>query len=153
VARSNLHCLRKLGAHVTVTGPATMIPPGIESLGCRVARRLEDAVDGADVIMMLRIQHERGASPMLPSLREYSRTFGLTLDKLSLAAPDAIVMHPGPVNRGVEISVEVADGPRSVILEQVERGVAVRMAVLCKLLGVQPGTSRSRSSDGQEVRA
>jgi len=130
VVRSNIDCLNKLGAEVVLSGPKTMLPPGIAALGCRVAANLADALQDADVVMMLRIQLERQGKSLIPSLREYSRYFGLNETNLKLAQPDAIVMHPGPMNRGVEISTAVADGPRNVILDQVENGVAVRMALL-----------------------
>jgi aspartate carbamoyltransferase catalytic subunit len=130
VVRSNINCLNKLGAEVVVSGPKTMLPPGLERLGCRVASDLSDALKDADVVMMLRIQLERQGKTLIPTLREYSRYFGLNENNLKLAKPDAIVMHPGPMNRGVEISTAVADGPQNVILDQVENGVAVRMALL-----------------------
>ena len=133
VARSNALLLGKLGARVRLCAPKTMLPQHPEALGptVRVAPRIEEAVEGADVVMMLRIQNERtGGTPMLATTREYSRTFGLNGRVLARAKPDAIVMHPGPINRGVEIDPALADGPRSVILDQVEAGVAVRMAVL-----------------------
>ncbi len=130
VVRSNIDCLNKLGAEVVISGPKTMLPPGIERLGCRVAPTLAEALKDADVVMMLRIQLERQGKSLIPSLREYSRYFGLNETNLKLAKTDAIVMHPGPMNRGVEISTVVADGPQSVILDQVENGVAVRMALL-----------------------
>ncbi|GAC1537639.1 MAG: aspartate carbamoyltransferase catalytic subunit [Polyangiales bacterium] len=130
VARSNAHLLRRLGATVRFCAPRTLMPSGVEALGVEVHDRLASAVDGADVVMMLRIQHERLRDAMIPSTREYARTFGLTRSVLDGAKADAIVMHPGPMNRGVEIDDDVADGPRSVILDQVEAGVAVRMAVL-----------------------
>jgi aspartate carbamoyltransferase catalytic subunit len=135
VLRSNLWLLTKMGADVTVCGPATLLPPGIGALGVRVTTSLDKAIDGADVIMMLRVQHERMHGLFLPSVREYFNLFGLTPARMSLAAPEAIVMHPGPMNRGVEIDSEVADGPWSVILDQVANGVAVRMAVLYLLSG------------------
>jgi aspartate carbamoyltransferase catalytic subunit len=135
VARSNIAGMRKMGMSVTVAGPPTLIPPGIEELGVKVAYRLEDAIRDVDVIMMLRLQQERMTANYIPSLREYSRLYGLSLDKLRGARHDVLIMHPGPVNRGVEISPEVADGPYSVILEQVANGVAVRMALLYLLLG------------------
>jgi len=135
VARSNLYLLTRMGAEVTVCGPPTLIPPHIEKLRCRVAARPEEAIEGADVVMALRIQLERMRSAAFPSLREYARIFGLNRARMELAKPDAIVMHPGPMNRGVEITSEVADGERSVILEQVTNGVAVRMAVLYLLAG------------------
>lgn len=130
VARSDLFGLKTLGAEVRLVGPPTLMPIGIEKLGAVVYDRLDDALEGADVIIMLRIQLERQKGGLLPSLREYSLHFGLTEARLKRAAPHAIVMHPGPVNRGVELPPELADGPRSVILEQVANGVAVRMACL-----------------------
>jgi aspartate carbamoyltransferase catalytic subunit len=136
VARSNIHAMRKLGMTVTVAGPPTLIPPFVGELGVKVSHRLEDAIRDVDVIMMLRLQHERMTGGLIPSIREYSRYWGLTLDRLaSHARPDVLIMHPGPVNRGVELSPEVADGPYSVILDQVAKGVAVRMAVLILLAG------------------
>jgi aspartate carbamoyltransferase catalytic subunit len=136
VARSNIHAMRKLGMTVTVAGPPTLIPPFVGELGVKVSHRLEDAIRDVDVIMMLRLQHVRMTGGLIPSLREYSRYWGLTLDKLAThARPDVLIMHPGPVNRGVELSPEVADGPYSVILEQVAKGVAVRMGVLILLAG------------------
>jgi aspartate carbamoyltransferase catalytic subunit len=140
VARSNIHGMRKLGLSVTVAGPPTLIPPFVQELGVKVAYRLEDAIRDVDVIMMLRLQHERMTGGLIPSLREYSRTWGLTLDRLRAhARPDVLIMHPGPVNRGIELSPEVADGPYSVILDQVAKGVAVRMAVLYLLGGSKGG--------------
>ena len=135
VLRSNLLLLRKLGAQVWVCGPATLIPPGLERLGVHVTTRVDEAVEGADVVMMLRIQQERMHGHFIPSLREYFTLFGLTPERMRRAARDAIVMHPGPMNRGVEIDSAVADGESSVILEQVSNGVAVRMAVLYLLSG------------------
>ncbi|MFA5109965.1 MAG: aspartate carbamoyltransferase catalytic subunit [Desulfobaccales bacterium] len=135
VARSDIQAFTKMGSRVTVAGPATMLPPYLESLGARVTCSLEEAVTGADVIMMLRLQLERMGQMFLSTLREYSRFFGLALRHLELAQPDAIIMHPGPLNRGVEISPEVADGAHSVILEQVTNGVAVRMAMLYLMIG------------------
>jgi aspartate carbamoyltransferase catalytic subunit len=140
VARSNLHGMRKLGMTVTVAGPPTLIPPFVQELGAKVSYRLEDAIRDVDVIMMLRLQQERMTSGLIPSLREYSRYWGLTIDKLRAhARPDVLIMHPGPVNRGVELSPEVADGPYSVILDQVAKGVAVRMGVLFLLAGSKGG--------------
>jgi len=139
VARSNILCLAKLGARIRLVAPLTLIPRGIELIGgdvtrerVRVVTRLEDGLDGVDVVMMLRIQHERfeGEAPRFPNTRELSRTFGLSERTLGFAKPDAIVMHPGPINRGVELTAQVADGPRAVILQQVSWGVAIRMAVL-----------------------
>jgi aspartate carbamoyltransferase catalytic subunit len=135
VARSNIHGFTKMGAEVVLAGPGTMLPPYLDTLGARVAPSLDEAVTGADVIMMLRLQLERMGQMYLSTLREYAVHFGLSLRHLELAKEDAIVMHPGPLNRGVEISPEIADGPRSVILEQVTNGVAVRMAVMLLLIG------------------
>lgn len=133
VARSNIHLLTKLGAEVRVAGPGTLVPGEFAELvesGLRVEPRIEDAIDGADVVMILRIQRERQDSAFFPSMREYAVHYGLHPNHLERAAPEAIVMHPGPINRGIEISSEVADGNRSLILDQVTNGVAVRMAVL-----------------------
>jgi aspartate carbamoyltransferase catalytic subunit len=138
VARSNTYLLTKLGASVTVSGPQTLLPPGYERLvedGLTVTPRLDEALDGADVVMVLRIQLERQKESFFPSLKEYAVRFGLTAERLRLAKEDAIVMHPGPMNRGIEIASEVADGPYSLILDQVTNGVAVRMAVLYLLTG------------------
>lgn len=135
VARSNALLLRLLGAEVHFAAPRTLMPTAVGQLGAVVHDRLEPALEDADVVMMLRIQRERLSGVFLPTLREYSRTFGLNERRLALAKSDAIVMHPGPMNRGVEISPEVADGPKSVILDQVEAGLAVRMAVLWLLAG------------------
>ena len=135
VARSNINGFTKMGATVNVTAPGTMIPKGIETLGCHVAPDIESCVEGADVVMMLRIQKERQERILFPSEREYASRFGLTLERLALARMDAIVMHPGPMNRGVEIANGVADGKRSVILEQVTNGVALRMAVFYLVAG------------------
>ena len=135
VARSNIYAMRTLGMRVTVCGPPTLLPVGIEGLGVEATSVMEEAVAGVDVIMMLRVQFERMGMAYFPSLREYSRFWCLTSDRLSLAKPDVLIMHPGPINRGVEIAHEVADGPHSVILEQVTNGVAVRMALLYLLAG------------------
>ena len=135
VARSNIYAMRALGMRVTVCGPPTLLPVGIEDLGVEATSVMEEAVAGADVVMMLRVQFERMGMAYFPSLREYSRFWCLTSDRLSLAKPDVLIMHPGPINRGVEIAHEVADGPNSVILEQVTNGVAVRMALLYLLAG------------------
>ena len=135
VLRSNLFLLTKTGASVVVCAPPTLKPVGIESMGVDVTSSIDEAVSGADVVMMLRLQHERMRGLYLPSMREYFTLFGLTPDRLSRAASDVIVMHPGPMNRGVEIDSAVADGPWSVILDQVANGVAVRMAVLYLLAG------------------
>lgn len=135
VLRSNVLLLTKMGAQVWACGPATLIPPGLTALGVHVTTSIDEAVKDADVVMMLRVQHERMHGMFLPSLREYFTLFGLTPARLTHAAPDVIVMHPGPMNRGVEIDSAVADGPWSVILDQVANGVAVRMAVLYLLAG------------------
>jgi len=135
VARSNIHGFTKLGARVVVAGPPTMLPPYLETLGAEVTFSLTEAVKDADVIMMLRLQLERMGQMYLSTLREYSAHFGLGLRHLEGAKDDVIIMHPGPLNRGVEISSEVADGPYSVILQQVTNGVAVRMALLYLMIG------------------
>jgi aspartate carbamoyltransferase catalytic subunit len=138
VARSNIHLLTKLGATVCIAGPGTMVPAEfgtfVES-GVRIEKRIEDAIDGADVVMVLRIQRERQDAAFFPSMREYAVHYGLRRHHLERAAPDAIVMHPGPMNRGIEIASEVADGTSSLILDQVANGVAVRMAVLYLIAG------------------
>jgi aspartate carbamoyltransferase catalytic subunit len=139
VARSDIYAFTKMGAQVTVAGPATMLPPHLETLGATVTTSLIEAVRGADVIMMLRLQLERMGQMFMSTLREYSQFFGLAPKHLQLAKDDVIIMHPGPLNRGVEISPEVADGPHSLILEQVTNGVAVRMAVLYFLIGGEKG--------------
>jgi len=135
VLRSNVLLLTMLGAEVWVCGPPTLIPPRIERFGVRVSMSVDEAVADADVVMMLRIQQERMHGAFVPSLREYFNTFGMTAARVARAKRDVIIMHPGPMNRGVEIASEVADGPYSVILEQVANGVAVRMAVLYLLAG------------------
>jgi len=135
VARSNIFALKKFDTEVTCCAPPTMLPPRLEELGVKVAHRLEEAVAGKDVIMMLRIQKERGGTASIPSIREYSSLYCLQEAHLKEARKNVIIMHPGPLNRGTEISDEVADGPYSVILNQVENGVAVRMAVLYLLTG------------------
>jgi aspartate carbamoyltransferase catalytic subunit len=135
VLRSNVQLLRTMGADVWACGPATLMPAGLAHFGVRATTSVDAAVEGADVVMMLRIQHERMHGHYIPSVREYFALFGLTPERVRLARPDVIVMHPGPMNRGVEIDSEVADGPFSVILEQVSNGVAVRMAVLYLLAG------------------
>ena len=137
VAKSNIYCLTKLGAKVRLIGPPTLIPEETEDLGVVVFHKMEDGLKNVDVVMMLRIQMERQGKGFFPSTEEYSKNWGLTLDRLSLAKGDVIVMHPGPMNRGIEISSEIADGPRSVILEQVTNGLAVRMAVMYLLAGVK----------------
>jgi aspartate carbamoyltransferase catalytic subunit len=134
-SRSNIACLKKVGARVIVYGPFTMIPYFIEQLGVEIAPSMVTAVAEADVIMMLRIQMERQSTFLFPSIREYSTFFGLNLERLKKAKKDVLIMHPGPVNRGVELAPEVADGPYALILEQVANGVAVRMALLYLLIG------------------
>src|SRR3712207_4107006 len=153
VARSNAHLLTTLGAHVSLAGPGTLAPPEFAALveggRLRVERRIEAAVEGADVVMVLRIQRERQDKAFLPSLREYAVHYGLNQKRLDLAAPDAIVMHPGPMNRGIEIASDVADGARSLILDQVANGLAVRMAVLYLLGGGVGVNMGSPTSTGQ----
>ncbi|HVV50381.1 MAG TPA: aspartate carbamoyltransferase catalytic subunit [Polyangia bacterium] len=145
VARSDIWALTKLGARVRIAAPRTLLAPGLEAMGppgsVTIHERIEPALEGADVVMMLRIQKERIGGALFPNTREYSRYFGLNPRRLALAKPDAIVMHPGPLNRGIEIDPAVADGPRAVILDQVARGVAVRMAVLYLLAGGDAGPS------------
>src|SRR6266567_3493024 len=130
VARSNIWALTKLGAKVTLCGPSTLVPRVFEQLGCRVTYDVDEAIAEADVINLLRIQHERQRASMFPSLNEYTALFGLNKARLALTKPDVLIMHPGPINRGVEIDSEIADSGRSVILEQVTNGLAVRMATL-----------------------
>jgi len=155
VARSDLWGLTKLGAKVTLCGPPTLLPPQMAALGAQVSYRLEEALPHADVVIALRLQLERQQERYIPSFREYTKLYGIGPQKLASAKPDLIVMHPGPVNRGVELSPEVADGPRSVILEQVTNGIAVRMAVLYLVAqpsvpGLRPGTE---PADVSPVRA
>ena len=157
VARSNIYLLSKLGATVSVAGPGTLVPPEFADLieqGVRVARSVNDAVADADVVMILRVQRERQTDAFFPSMREYAVHFGLHLSHLSLASPEAIVMHPGPMNRGIEVASEIADGGRSLILDQVTNGVAVRMAVLYLLAGGAPkgenGTKRQNGKNGSK---
>ncbi len=138
VARSNIWALLKLGAHVTLCGPATLVPREFEKIGCRVTYNLEEAIAQADIINLLRIQHERQRKTMFPSLSEYTALYGLNRERLAKTKPDALLMHPGPINRGVEMDSETADGDRSVILQQVTNGLAVRMAVLFLVNGGQP---------------
>jgi len=153
VARSNIYLLSKLGATISVAGPGTLVPHEFADLieqGVRIEPRIEGAIEAADVVIILRIQRERQTDAFFPSMREYAVHYGLHLNHLSFAAPDAIVMHPGPMNRGIEISSEIADGGRSLILDQVTNGVAVRMAVLYLLAGgsarSENGTNRSQKS-------
>ncbi|MBM4135665.1 MAG: aspartate carbamoyltransferase catalytic subunit [Nitrospira sp.] len=137
VAKSNIYCLTKLGARVRLIGPPTLIPEEIRGTGVEVFHDMEAGLKDADVVIMLRIQMERQGKGFFPSTEEYSKNWGLTAERFSLAKDDAIVMHPGPMNRGIEITSEIADGPRSVILEQVTNGLAVRMAVMYLLAGVK----------------
>ncbi len=143
VARSNIYGFTKMGAEVDLVGPQTMMPAEVERMGVRWHTRLSEVIPQADVIMMLRIQLERQGGGFFPTLREYSRFFGLNLEVLKAAKPEVLIMHPGPMNRGVEISPEVADGPFSVILDQVTNGVAVRMALLYLLVGGEREADRS----------
>ncbi|PTL35593.1 aspartate carbamoyltransferase [Candidatus Methylomirabilis limnetica] len=135
VARSNIHGMQKMGMEVRVAGPRTMLPRFVERLGVEVFTNLDRAIAEVDVIMMLRLQVERQQAGLFPSLREYSRLFGLTVERLKAAKPNVLIMHPGPINRGVEIAPDVADGPYSLILNQVENGLAVRMALLYLIAG------------------
>ena len=145
VLRSNALLLKTMGAEVWACGPSTLMPAGIEQLGVRPTTSIDEAVTDADVVMLLRIQHERMSGHFIPSVREYFTLFGMTPERLKRAKDDVIIMHPGPMNRGVEIDSEVADGPYSVILEQVSNGVAVRMAVLYLLAGRE-------GAEGLEIR-
>jgi len=135
VAKSNIKGLKKLGADVTVSGPPTMVPVGIENYGINVIHNPSEAIRNKDVIMLLRIQFERQSNVLFPSIREYAKYFGVTRKMIELANDDAIIMHPGPINRGVELASELIDAPDSVILEQVKNGVAIRMAILYLLIG------------------
>jgi len=135
VARSNLWGLTAMGAHVTLAGPGTLLPVELEQAGAKVTTDVRSAVRDADVVMPLRIQKERQQAGLIPSIREYAKFYGIDGGVLALAKPNALVMHPGPINRGVEIAGSVADGPASVINDQVENGVAVRMALLTLLSG------------------
>jgi aspartate carbamoyltransferase catalytic subunit len=155
VARSNIYLMSKLGASISVSGPATLVPREFAELieqGVRVEQRIEDAIADADVVMILRIQRERQTDAFFPSMREYAVHYGLHLKHLDLAAPDAIVMHPGPMNRGIEVSSEVADGGRSLILDQVTNGVAVRMAVLYLLAGAGKSSNGTKRGSSPAVR-
>jgi len=136
VARSNIWAMKKLGMNVKLFGPRTMMPAHPEPFGCKICSSIEEALENTDVVMMLRIQMERQSKTLLPSVKEYSRLYGLNAEKMKLAKKDALIMHPGPINRGVELASNAADSAQSVILEQVENGVAVRMAVLY-LLGIK----------------
>lgn len=135
VARSNIWALKKLGAEVILSGPSTLIPRGVEEMGVTVCHNFDEVVERADVLNMLRIQFERQEGGYMPSVREYTRLFGLTTERMRRAKPNVVVMHPGPMNRGVEIAPAVADGPNSVILQQVTNGLAVRMGVLYLVAG------------------
>jgi aspartate carbamoyltransferase catalytic subunit len=149
VARSEIAALRILGAaEIRIIAPRTLIPAQAESLGVRVYHDLREGVRDADVVIMLRLQRERMTGALLPSAHEYYQLFGLTEERLSTAKPDAIVMHPGPINRGVEMDSAVADGPRSVILEQVSNGIAIRMAVIALCLGTQNRRGQAMSPEG-----
>ena len=144
VARSDLHAFPKLGTTVRLCGPPTMIPAGVEQMGCTVTHDLRTAVEGADAVVMLRIQHERIGDPLIPNTREYSRLWGLNARKArDWLKPSALILHPGPINRGVELSPDVADGPHSVILDQVQNGGAVRMAILYLLAGGDPAEAKA----------
>jgi aspartate carbamoyltransferase catalytic subunit len=146
VARSNIYALLKLGAEVAVCGPLTLLPRDIGSLGVHVFRRVEEAIEWADVLNVLRLQLERMEGGFVPSLREYNRFFGISSARLRAAEKEILILHPGPMNRGVEIDSDVADGPHQVILDQVTNGVAIRMAVLYLLAGGQPETAEAAKS-------
>jgi aspartate carbamoyltransferase catalytic subunit len=151
VARSNIAGLTKLGADVAVCGPHSLLPSSVEALGVRVFSRIEAAIEWADALNVLRLQLERMEAGYIPSPREYNRVFGVTRERLENAKKDILILHPGPMNRGVEIDSDVADGPHSVILDQVTNGVAVRMAVLYLLAGAR--TDAGESAKGGEGRA
>ena len=147
VARSDIWLLTKMGAHVTLCGPSTLVPKNFEKMGCRVVYNVEEALEDADFINLLRIQHERQKKSAFPSLREYTALFGLTKERVELMKPDAIIMHPGPINRGVEIDSEIADGERSVVLQEVTNGLAVRMAALYLTTGNNPDELDARLAE------
>jgi aspartate carbamoyltransferase catalytic subunit len=147
VARSNIWGLKKLGAEVAVCGPASLMPRDIGALGVEVIPRIEDAIAWADALNVLRLQLERMTGGFIPSLREYNRVFGVTSERLARAPKELVIMHPGPMNRGVEIDSDVADGPHSLILPQVTNGVAIRMAVLYLLAGGSPDWQHQGSSE------
>jgi len=149
VARSNIWGLLKLGAEVAVCGPQSLLPLGVGALGVRVFRRVEEAIEWADVLNVLRLQLERMHAGYVPSLREYYRVFGVTRERLERAPRDLLILHPGPMNRGVEIDSRVADGPHSLILDQVTNGVAVRMAVLYLLAGGRPELAEAAKGGGE----
>jgi aspartate carbamoyltransferase catalytic subunit len=148
VARSNIWGLRKLGAEVAVCGPATLLPRDVHELGVTVFRRVEEAIEWSDALNILRLQLERMKGGFVPSLREYNRVFGVSQERLDRVGRDILILHPGPMNRGVEIDSAVADGPNSVILQQVTNGVAVRMAVLYLLAGGAPETAEAAKTGG-----
>jgi aspartate carbamoyltransferase catalytic subunit len=150
VARSNIYGLTKLGAEVGVCGPPTLMPVGIEELGVRVFRRVEEAIEWADVLNVLRLQLERMQGGYVPSLREYNRVYGVSSARLERVPKELLILHPGPMNRGVEIDSDVADGPHSVILDQVTNGIAVRMAVLYLLAGGAPEKAESAKGGVEE---
>jgi len=149
VARSNIWGLTKMGAEVAVCGPRSLLPSAIDELGVRVFDRIEQAIEWADALNVLRLQLERMTAGYIPSLREYNRVFGVTRDRLERAPRDVLILHPGPMNRGVEIDSDVADGPHSVILDQVTNGVAVRMAVLYLLAGGRPELAEAAKRGGE----
>jgi aspartate carbamoyltransferase catalytic subunit len=149
VARSNIYGLLALGAEVAVCGPMTLLPTGIDALGVKVFRRIEEAIEWADVLNILRLQMERMQGGYVPSLREYNRYFGVSTARLERGPKDILILHPGPMNRGVEIDSDVADGPHSVILKQVTNGVAVRMAVLYLLAGGEPESAEAAKQGGE----
>ena len=149
VARSNLWGLKKLGAEVAVCGPRSLLPNAIDELGVTVFDRIEDAIQWSDALNILRLQLERMEGGYIPSLREYNRVFGVTRERLDRAPRDVLILHPGPMNRGVEIDSDVADGPHSVILDQVTNGVAIRMAVLYLLAGGRPELAESAKRGGE----
>jgi aspartate carbamoyltransferase catalytic subunit len=148
VARSNVWGLTKLGANVAVCAPRTLLPIGIEELGVQVFDRIDEALEWADVLNVLRLQLERMQSSFVPSLREYNRIFGITRERVERAPRDLLILHPGPMNRGVEIDSDVADGPHAVILDQVTNGVAIRMAVLYLLAGGVPDRAEAAKHEG-----
>lgn len=150
VARSNIWGLTRLGAEVAVCGPRTLLPPEIEALGVKVFPHVEEAIEWADALNVLRLQLERMETGFIPSLREYNRVFGVTRERVERAPRDLLILHPGPMNRGVEIDSDVADGPHSVILQQVTNGVAVRMAVLYLLAGGAPETAETAKRGGTQ---
>jgi aspartate carbamoyltransferase catalytic subunit len=153
VARSNIWGLKKMGAEVAVCGPRSLLPSAIDALGVQVFNRVEDAIQWADALNILRLQLERMTAGYIPSLREYNRVFGISRERLDRAPRDVLILHPGPMNRGVEIDSDVADGPFSVILDQVTNGVAVRMAVLYLLSGGKPELAEAAKGEGRRPRS